>query len=183
MEPHADDIQFAGDYRLDGIILHNHQNEGIDADDKGIDIQKLVVEMNLYEGINKHSMSGSLVIADSINLIGNLPIQGTERLSFKLSTPGAHEFGHIVDCSIRTGHPMHIYKLTSKQQVNEGTQTYVLHFCSREFLRNIRTKVSKAYSGRMDEIAYSIFKDEEGLDSRKHFDFQNTVLISKHILI
>ena len=75
MEPHADDIQFAGDYRLDGIILHNHQNEGIDVDDKGIDIQKLVVEMNLYEGINKHSMSGSLVIADSINLIGNLPIQ------------------------------------------------------------------------------------------------------------
>mgnify|MGYP003657417193 CR=1 FL=1 len=98
MEPHADDIQFAGDYRLDGIILHNHQNEGIDVDDKGIDIQKLVVEMNLYEGINKHSMSGSLVIADSINLIGNLPIQGTERLSFKLSTPGAQEFGHIVDC-------------------------------------------------------------------------------------
>ena len=47
MEPHGDTIQFAGDYRLDGIILHNHQNEGIDRDDEGIDIQKLVVEMNL----------------------------------------------------------------------------------------------------------------------------------------
>jgi len=174
MEPHADDIQFAGDYRLDGIILHNHQNEGIDVDDKGIDIQKLVVEMNIYEGINKQSITGSLVIADSINLIGNLPIQGTERLSFKLSTPGAHEFGHTVDCSERTGHPMHIYKLTNKQQVNEGTQTYVLHFCSREFLRNIRTKVSETFSGKIDEMVYKILGDENYLDSKRTLFYQAT---------
>ena len=31
MEAHANTVQFAGDYRLDGIILHNHQNEGIDV--------------------------------------------------------------------------------------------------------------------------------------------------------
>jgi len=174
MEPHADDIQFAGDYRLDGIILHNHQNEGIDVDDKGIDIQKLVVEMNIYEGINKQSITGSLVIADSINLIGNLPIQGTERLSFKLSTPGAHEFSHLIDCSERTGHPMHIYKLTNKQQVNEGTQTYVLHFCSREFLRNIRTKVSETFSGKIDEMVYKILGDENYLDSKRTLFYQAT---------
>ena len=35
MEAHANTVQFAGDYRLDGIILHNHQNEGIDIDDEG----------------------------------------------------------------------------------------------------------------------------------------------------
>ena len=174
MEPHADDIQFAGDYRLDGIILHNHQNEGIDVDDKGIDIQKLVVEMNIYEGINKQSITGSLVIADSINLIGNLPIQGTERLSFKLSTPGAHEFSHLIDCSERTGHPMHIYKLTNKQQVNEGTQTYVLHFCSREFLRNLRTKVSETFSGKIDEMVYKILGDENYLDSKRTLFYQAT---------
>ena len=134
MDPHADNIQFAGDYRLEGIILHNHQNEGIDPFDEGIDIQNLVVEMNLYEGINKNSVTGSLVIADSINLIGNLPIMGHERLSFKLATPGAHEESHIVDCSVSTGHPMHVYKLTNKKQINEGTQTYTLHFASREFM-------------------------------------------------
>ena len=172
MEPHADDIQFAGDYRLDGIILHNHQNEGIDVDDKGIDIQKLVVEMNIYEGINKQSITGSLVIADSINLIGNLPIQGTERLSFKLSTPGAHEFGHIVDCSEETGYPMHVYKLSDKKQLNEGTCSYVLHFCSREFLRNLRTRTSEAFTGRIDQMVNKILKDEDYLDSKKTFNYQ-----------
>jgi len=174
MEPHGDTIQFAGDYRLDGIILHNHQNEGIDRDDEGIDIQKLVVEMNLYEGINKSSVTGTLVIADSINLIGNLPIQGSERISFKLSTPGTHEEEHIVDCSERTGHPMHVYKLTDKRQLNDGTQTYMLHFCSREFLRDLRTKVSETFEGRIDQMVHKILGDPDYLDSRKKLFYQKT---------
>ena len=172
--PHADHIQFAGDYNLDGIILHNHQNEGLDPDDRGTDITPLVAEMNLFEGINKTSMTGSLVITDSINLIAKLPIQGTERLSFKLSTPGSADQGHNVDCSEKTGNPMHIYKLTNKQQINEGTQTYTLHFCSREFLRNIRTKVSESFSGRIDQMVYKILDDENYLDSRQFFKYQKT---------
>ena len=174
MEAHADTIQFAGDYRLDGIILHNHQNEGIDIDDEGIDIQKLVVEMNIFESIYKNSITGSLVIADSINLIGKLPIQGTERLSFKLSTPGATDQGHNVDCSEKTGNPMHIYKLTNKKQINDGTQVYTLHFCSREFLRNLRTKVSESFTGRIDQMVYKILDDENYLDSRQFFSYQKT---------
>tara|TARA_B110000438_G_scaffold36499_1_gene36256 strand:+ start:120 stop:1646 length:1527 start_codon:yes stop_codon:yes gene_type:complete len=174
MEAHPNTVQFAGDYRLDGIILHNHQNEGINVEDKGIDIQKLVVEMNLFESIYKNSMTGSLVIADSINLIGKLPIQGTERLSFKLSTPGTGYTGHNVDCSERTGNPMHIYKLTNKKQINEGMQTYTLHFCSREFLRNIRTKVSETFEGTIDQMVYKILDDENYLDSRQFFSYQKT---------
>ena len=174
MEAHADDIQFAGDYRLNGIILHNHENEGIDPADKGIDIQPLVLEFNLYESINKNSVTGSMVIADSINLIGKLPIQGSERVSFKLSTPGAHDEGHIVDCSVRTGHPMHIYKLTDKHQISEGVTAYTLHFCSREFLRNLRTRVSEAFTGRMDQMVFKILGDENYLDSRKRLFYQRT---------
>ena len=74
MKAGVDTIQFAGDYQLDGIILHNHQNEGVDIDDVGIDIQKLVVEFNIFESIYKNSMTGSIVVADSLNLIGKLPI-------------------------------------------------------------------------------------------------------------
>ena len=43
MDRHPDTIQFAGDYNLDGIILHNHQNEGLKAYHEGVDIQKLVM--------------------------------------------------------------------------------------------------------------------------------------------
>ena len=107
MDANDDSIKFAGDYKMTSIHLHSHANSGFTSDEDGVNIQKLVVEMNIFESIDKNSVTGSLVIVDSINLIGNLPIQGTERLSFKLSTPGAHQEGHIVDCSEETGNPMH----------------------------------------------------------------------------
>ena len=31
-----------------------------------------------------------------------------------------------------------------------GLMLYTLHFASREFMRNLRTKVSQAYDGRLD---------------------------------
>ena len=170
---HNDVIEQAGDYVLRGVILHNHEGEGVKSETSGTNISPLILEFNIYESLYKNSVVGSVVVLDTQNVIGNLPIQGTERISFKLSTPGAYGSASI-DCSVKTGHPMYVYALTDRKQQGNSAVSYVLHFASREFLRNVRTKVSKAYSGRMDEIAYSIFKDEEGLDSRKHFDFQKT---------
>ena len=169
-----DTIEFAGDYNLSSIVLHNHLNQGISPRTKGTDIKHLVQEFNIYENMFSGAITGSLVVADTQNLIGNLPIQGTERLSFKLATPGAHKAAHIVDCTEESGHPMYIYKLANKQQAKDGMQTYTLHFCSREFLRNLRTRVSQAYSGRIDQMVSSIFGDENYLDSRNQLNFQKT---------
>ena len=170
---HDDVIEAAGDYVLKGVILHNHEGEGIRTEHRGENIAPLILELNIFESIYKNSVVGSAVVLDTQNVIGNLPIQGTERISFKLSTPGAHGSASI-DYSVATGHPMYVYALTDRIQQKNNAVSYVLHFASREFLRNVRTKVSKAYSGRMDEIVQSIFKDQEGLDSRKHLDFQKT---------
>ena len=39
-------IKFAGDYNLDFIVIHNHEDES-----EAVDIKKLVVEFNLYESM------------------------------------------------------------------------------------------------------------------------------------
>ena len=163
-------IEYAGDFELPDLVLHNHENKGLYGDKAGENIKALVQEFNIYESMFKGAITGSLVITDAINLIGNLPIQGTERLSFKLSTPGMP----AIDCTDESGHPMHIYKLTNKSQATEGIQVYTLHFCSREFLRNLRTKVSKSYSGRIDQMVNSIVGDENYLDTRKELFYQKT---------
>ena len=86
---HPDQIDFAGDYNLTGIVLQNHAGKGGQFGEGGVNIQSLVQELNIYEGINQSAVYGTLVLVDSTNVIGKLPIQGTERLFFKLSTPGA----------------------------------------------------------------------------------------------
>jgi hypothetical protein len=168
-----ENIEFAGDFNLPSIVLHNYKNKGrpVDGGNKrGVDIKHMVQEFNIFESMFSGAITGSMVLADSTNLIGNLPIQGTERLTFKLATKGMP----IIDCSDETGHPMHIYKLSDKQQAKDGMQIYVLHFCSREFLRNLRTKVSKAFSGTLDQMVNSIMTDKEFIDTRKDLFFQKT---------
>ena len=164
---HPDQLDFAGDFNLRDITLINH--EGIPTDIRG-----LVQEFNIYESIYNHCITGTIVVTDALDLIGNLPIQGTERLTFKLSTPGTNNSDDIIDCSEETGHPMHIYKLDSRQQLQDGLQMYIIYFASREFLRNMRTKVSRSYTGRLDTMVNAILSDKEGLDSRKKITTQET---------
>ena len=77
-------IEFAGDYKLDRVFLHNHRGEVVD-------IKQVMVELNIYESIYSNALTGSIVVGDAQNLIAKLEINGTERISFKLATPGTHE--------------------------------------------------------------------------------------------
>ena len=174
---HPDEIDFAGDYNLNGIIIQAHDGTGgskIEGAEGGVNIQSLVQELNIYEGINQAAIYGTLVIVDSVNLIANLPIQGTERLFFKLSTPGTTYTENIIDASEETGHPFYVYKVSNRQQPSQGNQVYTIHFASREFMRNIRTKVSKAYDGKMSSIVQQIISEKNGLDSRKKLYYEET---------
>ena len=158
-------IDFAGDYNLKNIFLHNHAGEVID-------IKNVVQELNIYESIYKNALTGTLVVIDAQNLIAKLEMQGTERISFTLSTPGAMGERSIINASESTGHPFHVYKITDRKQVKPGTLMYTIHFASREFMRNLRTKVSQAYNGRLDRSVYQIFLDGSYLDSKKELTFE-----------
>jgi hypothetical protein len=169
-----DEIEFAGDYNLAAVILQNHKGEGVESNTGGENILPQMQELNIFEGITKKAITGSIVILDATNLIANLPIQGTERIIFKLSTPGTTEAENIVDASELTGHPFYVYKITNRKQISQGVLLYTLHFGSREFMRNLRTRVSRAYSGTIDTMVANIFADKSGLDSRKTLNFEET---------
>ena len=149
-------LDYPGDYNLQAIsILPDFK--------RAIDIKDMVQELNIYESIYKGALTGTVMLVDAANLIENLPIQGTERLDFKLATPGTTGEA-AVDASEETGHPFHIYKISNRKQLNDGTMSYILHFCSRSFLRNIRNRVSQAYSGSLHESVIDIYTDKVGFD-------------------
>ena len=113
--PHPDSMEFAGDYNLNNILLVNHEAK----EETGIvDIKRMAMELNIYESIFNNAVTGTMVITDAQNVIAKLPIQGTERLMFKISTPGTKDITTIVDASEETGHPFHVYKITDKKQIS-----------------------------------------------------------------
>ena len=152
--------EFAGDYLLRNLFLHTHYGEVID-------ITAIMVELNIYESIFKNAVTGSVVIGDTKNQIARLQINGLERISFKLTTPGQTADADTIDASETTGNPFHVYKISDRKQESPTLTTYVLHFASREFMRNIRTKISQSFEGTLDEHVRLIMSDKEYLDSRK----------------
>ena len=160
-------IEFAGDYDLNHVFLHNHLKEITD-------IKKMMIELNVFESIFNNALTGSLVITDAQNLIAKLELNGTERISFKLSTPGALDNRNTIDASVETGHPFYVYKITDRRQIAPGTNLYTLHFGSREFMRNLRTKVSQAYNGNIAYQVIKILMDENYLDSKKEISYEPT---------
>jgi len=160
-------IEFAGDYDLNHVFLHNHLKEITD-------IKKMMIELNVFESIFNNALTGSLVITDAQNLIAKLELNGTERISFKLSTPGALGDRDTIDASVETGHPFYVYKITDRRQIAPGTNLYTLHFGSREFMRNLRTKVSQAYNGNIAYQVIKILTDESYLDSKKEISYEPT---------
>ena len=157
-----DTIEFAGDYDLSHIFLHTHKGDVID-------IKNLVQELNIYESIYNNALTGSLVIVDAQNLIAKLEINGTERISFKLATPGAKGKLNIVDASESTGHPFHVYKISDRKQTSPGSFLYQIHFASREFMMNMRTKISQKYNGKSSASAFLMFMK---LDSHKTLTYE-----------
>ena len=161
------DADKAGDYNLSHIDLINHNGDIID-------LKYIVIEMNIYESIYKNAVTGSIVITDAKNQIGRLEVQGLERIAFKLASPGITDAEDLLDASVETGEPFHVYKITDRKQVNQGLLVYTLHFASREFMRNLRTKVSQAYNGRLDMAVQKILRDEKYIDTRKRLKYEKT---------
>ena len=145
---------FAGDYVLKEVIIINHIG-------KKIDVKNIMTELNIYESIFKNAVTGSVILADTTNQIARMSIQGLEKISFKLATPGvAYGKEDVVDATEETGEPYYIYKVTDRKQATPNMMIYTLHFASREFMRNMRTKVSQAYDGKYDRAVIDIMKDE-----------------------
>ena len=172
-------LEFAGDYHLPAVHLINHTGEGMSDTTHGENINHMIIEFNIYESIFSSSVTGSLVIVDTQNLIAKLPIQGTERLSFILSTKLSGDVvggsNTVINCLESNGTAMHVFAITDKKQLeNDTSMSYTIHFASREFVRNLRTRVSESFSGRMDQMVNKIFTDPEYLDSQKTLYYQQT---------
>ena len=167
---------YAGDYVLERVVLINHMQ-------MKVDVKYIMQELNIYESIYKNAITGSIVIADEGNQIARMSMHGLERIAFHLRTPGvAYGREDVVDATEETGEPFHIYKITNRKQVNQGLTIYTLHFASREFMRNLRTKVSQAYDGKYDRAVIDIMKDKNYLDSRKKLHYEPTGNANKIVI-
>jgi hypothetical protein len=116
---------------------------------KRLNIKNLITEINIYESLEGTFLSGDMVITDATNAIEQFPLTGFERLEFILTSPNTTNGFNF---SVFNGHPMFVYSLKHRQNINLSTQMYVLKFISLEAIRDQQTRISKAFTGSIDQM-------------------------------
>jgi hypothetical protein len=108
-----------------------------------------LVELNIYEDIFSNFLTGSMMLSDSANIIKSLPIIGEEYLMVKITTPS---FPTSIHKTFR------VYAVTNRNIVTDnGTQTYILHFCSNEGINDTSTPIFKNFNGKINDVVTNIF--------------------------
>jgi hypothetical protein len=155
-------IRFAGDVSINKIEI-------IASNGLGQEVTNQVVALEIYEDMFSPFISGVLALKDSLDLVNLFPLVGEEAVNIRISTPSFKDKDKIIDDQF------YIFKMSNRTLVGERNVVYELHFISREAVVDINKKVSKAYQGKISDIARSILTDgQTGLETKKKLNIEET---------
>ena len=170
----------AGQYTLDRLEIISYQQEKEESAPRFINLEGITANFEIAEDIYSSNMVGSITVYDSQDIKSLLPITGLEKLAFRYSTPGFSGY----DCSESSGQPMQIYKIDKvKLEPQTGKQQlYRIFFCSPEMYNNSITRVSKAFSGPVEEAIDQILRARIYLNSKKPIFVEPTKTNTKVVI-
>ena len=163
------EIKYAGEVELTKLVL-------ISSSGVAIDLTEVVININMYESVFSHAMSGSVLIGDTNNLSVNLPIIGQEYLSVKLNTPSLDD--NAIDYSENV---FVVYKIKAREADGQ-MQVLELQFTSPEMLKSNRIRISKSYTDTIDNITEDIFTNERYLNTKKDLFIEPTIGIRRVVV-
>lgn len=125
-----------------------------------IDIREMFEEINIYDGLFSPVRSGNILIRDALNLSELFSLDGTEFL--------------VIDIEKGTNFlpfkaSFRIYKQSNRQNTNQSSELYVLHFVSDEFIYSSQQKINQTFKGTYSDAVASILLDYLNIPSSELF--------------
>lgn len=155
-------IQNPDDYYLEKVELITSVGR--------VNLKGLMVEISYYEDIFRGTITGNILINDSISLINRVSLSGYETLLFS--------FKKSKDAEFKVDKKFKIFRIGERMLKTNSSEVYSLHFCSEELFLSEQIKISKSYSGKkINEIVTDILLNEMKIDtklSKKEILVENT---------
>ena len=115
------------------------------------DIRASIIELSIYESIDKLTISGYITIVDNDNIYSQVDFQGTEKLELELLLPDS-PFKSFKKTFI-------IHKVANTNKGNDQTEVITLDFVDIDGYIDVLSNVNKAYDGTIDTIISKILAD------------------------
>ena len=114
-----------------------------------LDISGLYEELNIFDSILLPVISGSILISDSIGLSAKLIFDGSESILIDLSkSQGSNVLNYKK--------AFRVYKQSDRENVNQNSEKYILHFVSDEMMFSDQQLVNQAYKTTYSDIVKKI---------------------------
>ena len=168
----SEGIQHAGQFKIDTCEL-------VTSTGLFIDLKSTVVGLTIFEALDSLTISGQLVVADSVNMVSHGPILGQEYLHLKIYTPGFTSTNDgVIDFSENV---FLVHSVSAREKMTEGTQAFVLNFASQELIKNQRLKVTQSLTGSWSDIVKQMLTDTSYLDTKKRMVIEPSAGIKKFV--
>lgn len=157
-----------GQYSISEMVLsYTDQTES----ENEIDLINAFVQVDLYESIFEHVMSGSISIVDTFNLQDVLPLYGNEKIKLDFNTAG------------NDGNPVRyvgvVYKISEKHRITEHSSGYTIHFISEEAINSEKSVVQRSYENTQSEIVKQLF--DRIKSSQKTLEAVETTAVDSYV--
>ena len=167
----ANGLQTAGEFIIEELKL-------VTTSGLKVDLTTSVIGLTLYEDIFSMTISGTIAIADSVNLASYGPLLGQEYLHLKISTPTFKDESAVIDFSKNA---FLVHSISDREKISGGVQGVVLSFVSQELVKNQRLKVTQSLTGTWSNIVKKMLTDKKYLNTKKKIDLEPTTGVKKFV--
>jgi len=162
-----DNTQAAGAIEWDELFLTL-------AGKDNIDLRPFVQNIKIYENISQHCLFVELGIADSVNIIGKLDMDGNNTVTMKLRSPFLDDTGAYHKT-------FGVFSISERIVQDDRRQYFVLNLMSLEGMKDLSTRFSKRFTGSTDDISKQIYNDviaePRYRDTDGHFSGKTNLLV------
>jgi len=117
-----------------------------------VSLKSMMVELSYFEDIMRGTISGMILINDSISMIDRMGMNGSEFIHMKFKK--GPQSGLEIDKYFR------VYRVGERVIQNNLNENYTLHFCTEELFLSEQMKISRSYNAEISTIVYNILTEE-----------------------
>ena len=117
-----------------------------------VPIKDLVEEINFYDNLFLPVSSGEILITDAAKLLERIsPIN--DPIQFYISKTPNDEVGTFKKV-------FRVYEITNRKNLNNNSETYIMHFVADEFVFSKQKKLSFGFNGKYSKLVEKILTDK-----------------------
>jgi len=118
-----------------------------------VEIANQIVELNVYENMEKSFLTGSILIVDDAGLFDGISFRGTERITIVLSSVDnkLEPFFEKTFCMV---------KIERSKKSNDRTEVYLISLIEEHVYLSGLTRISRSYTSELENIITQIITND-----------------------